>query len=96
MDHVDPRKGVLEGRKSPFPVEFRNDAVTLYRAAGGKRTYAPVAADVGGIGETLRSWVRQADERAGRHHGRGDQTAEGQDEGLARLRVEIGRLRTAE
>ncbi|MFD5192608.1 transposase [Streptomyces sp. NPDC058357] len=56
MDLVDPRKGVL-GRKSPYPAEFRNDAVALYRSAGGKRTYAAVAADVGVSGETLRSWA---------------------------------------
>ncbi|MCX4774491.1 transposase [Streptomyces sp. NBC_01260] len=54
------------GRKSPYPVEFRNDAVALYRAGGGKRACAAVAADVGVTGETLRSWVRQADEVAGR------------------------------
>ncbi|KAB1982836.1 hypothetical protein F8144_29960 [Streptomyces triticiradicis] len=38
MDLVDPRKGVLVGRRSPYPEKFRNDAVALYRAAGGKRT----------------------------------------------------------
>ncbi|MEV6332995.1 transposase [Streptomyces sp. NPDC051909] len=48
------------GRRSPYPAEFRNDAVALYRAAGGKRTYAAVATDVGVTGETPRSWVRQA------------------------------------
>jgi Transposase. len=56
MDLADPREGVLVGRRSPYPAEFRNDAVALYRAAGGKRTYAAVAADVGVTGETLRSW----------------------------------------
>ncbi|MEU1217326.1 transposase [Streptomyces sp. NPDC005790] len=66
------------GRKSPYPAEFRNDAVALYRAAGGKRTYAAVAADVGVTGETLRSWVRQADEHAGRGHSHGEQNAESQ------------------
>ncbi len=96
MDLVGPRKGVLVGRKSPYPEEFRNDAVALYRSAGGKRTYAAVAADVGVTGETLRSWVRQADEQAGRYHGRGDQSAESREEELARLRAEIGRLRKAE
>ncbi|MCX5114684.1 IS3 family transposase [Streptomyces sp. NBC_00378] len=84
------------GRQSPYPAEFRNDAVALYRSASGKRTYAAVAADVGVTGETLRSWVRQADEHAGRDHGREDQTAQGQDEELARLRAENGRLRKAE
>jgi len=96
MDLVDPRKGVLVGRKSPYPEEFRKDAVALYRAAGGKRTYAAVAADVGVTGETLRSWVRQADELAGRAHGHGEPSAEGWDEDLARLRAENGRLRKAE
>jgi transposase len=55
MDLVGPRKGVLVGRRSPYPEEFRNDAVALYRAAGGKRTYAAVVADAGVTGETLRS-----------------------------------------
>jgi transposase len=66
----------------------------LYRAAGGKRTYAAVAADVGVTGETLRSWVRQADERAGRGSS-DEQAAESRDEELARLRAENGRLRRA-
>ncbi|MEV8529087.1 hypothetical protein AB0451_33915 [Streptomyces sp. NPDC052000] len=72
--------------------------MALYRAAGGKRTCAAVAADVGVTGETLRSWERQADEQAGRGRGReGDgQAVEGRDEGLARLRAENGRLRKAE
>ncbi|MFJ3763071.1 IS3 family transposase [Streptomyces sp. NPDC090080] len=84
------------GRKSPYPAEFRNDAVALYRAAGGKRTYAAVAADVGVTGETLRSWVHQADEHAGRDHSHGEQSVEGGEEELARLRAEIGQLRKAE
>ncbi|MFF1594607.1 IS3 family transposase [Streptomyces sp. NPDC058286] len=84
------------GRKSPYPAEFRNDAVALYRAAGGKRTYAAVAADVGVTGETLRSWVRQADEHAGRGHSHGEQNAESQSGELARLRAGNGRLRKAE
>lgn len=72
--------------------------MALYRAAGGKRTYAAVAADVGVTGETLRSWVRQADEQAGGGggHSRSDQTGESRDEELARLRAENGRLRKAE
>jgi transposase len=82
------------GRRSPYPEEFRNDAVALYRAAAGRRTYAAVAADVGVTGETLRSWVRQADEQAGRAHG--GEAVEGRDEELARLRAELGRLRKAE
>ncbi len=70
--------------------------MALYRAAGGKRTYAAVAADVGVTGESLRSWVRQADEQAGRGHVRSDRSGESRDEELARLRAENGRLRKAE
>ncbi len=96
MDLVDPRKGVLVGRRSPYPEEFRNDAVALWRASGGKRTYGAVAADVGVTGETLRSWVRQGDEQVGRGHGRSEASGESRDEELTRLRSELGRLRKAE
>ncbi|MFF4874009.1 IS3 family transposase [Streptomyces sp. NPDC000961] len=86
------------GRRSPYPEEFRNDAVALFRAAAGRRTYAAVASDIGVTGETLRSWVRQADEQAGRVGGRGrdSEAAESRDEELVRLRAELGRLRKAE
>ncbi|TLQ42529.1 hypothetical protein [Streptomyces marianii] len=64
---------------------------------GGREAHVRVvAADVGGSGETLRSWVRQADEQAGRHHGRGEPAGGSRDEELARLRAENGRLRKAE
>ncbi|QCX82669.1 hypothetical protein C9F11_45555 (plasmid) [Streptomyces sp. YIM 121038] len=69
--------------------------MALYRVEGGERTYAAVAADVGVTGETLRSWVRQAGELAGRGT-RGEQPVESRDEELARLRAENGRLRVAE
>ncbi|MFF0220526.1 IS3 family transposase [Streptomyces vinaceus] len=86
------------GRRSPYPEEFRNDAVALFRAAAGRRTYAAVAADVGVTGETLRSWVRQADEQTGRAGGRSrdSEAAESRDEELVRLRAELGQLRKAE
>ncbi len=38
-----------------IPEEFRKDAVALYRAAVGKRTYAAVAADLGITAESLRT-----------------------------------------
>ncbi|MGW7671575.1 hypothetical protein ACWGJX_31300 [Streptomyces sp. NPDC054775] len=47
-------------------------------------------------GARLRSWVRRADEHAGRARSRGGQVAESRDEELARLRAENGRLRKAE
>lgn len=90
MDLDGPRKRVLAGRRSPYSEEFRNDAVALFRAAGGRRTCAAVAADVGVTGETLPSWVRQADEQAGRAHG-GEATEEGRGAELARLRAETRR-----
>ena len=47
------------GRQSQYTEEFRRDAVALYRAGGGTRTYAAVASDLGISGETLRTWVRK-------------------------------------
>ncbi|MCX4571688.1 transposase [Streptomyces sp. NBC_01571] len=47
------------GRKSSYPEEFRKDAVALYRAAAGKRTYVAMAADLGITAESLRTWVRK-------------------------------------
>ncbi|MBY6306555.1 transposase [Streptomyces clavuligerus] len=47
------------GRRSPCPEEFRRDAVALYRAGGGRRTYAVAATELGITGETLRMWVRK-------------------------------------
>ncbi|MGW8604457.1 transposase [Streptomyces sp. NPDC055893] len=84
------------GHRSSYPMEFRNDAVALYRAAAGRRMYAAVAADAGVTGETLRSWVRQADEQAGRTGGHGGAMVESRDEELARPRAELGRLGKAE
>ncbi|MCX4633034.1 IS3 family transposase [Streptomyces sp. NBC_01443] len=82
------------GRKSPYPEEFRKDAVALYRAAVGKRTYAAVAADLGITAESLRTWVRK-DEARGQAvpEGRGGASAA---EELARLRAENARLLKAE
>ncbi len=50
---------MLRWTQSPYPEEFRKDAVALYRASGGKRTYAAVAAVLGIAGETLCTWVRK-------------------------------------
>ncbi|MBY8820131.1 IS3 family transposase [Streptomyces cinereoruber] len=81
------------GRKSPYPEEFRKDAVALYRAAAGKRTYAAVAADPGITAESLRTWVRKDEARAvpGRRDAGGSEA-----EDLARLRAENARLLKAE
>jgi transposase len=47
-----------------YPVEFKADAVALYRSRPGA-TIASVADDLGVNRETLRSWVRLDDERRG-------------------------------
>ncbi|MGW2822098.1 IS3 family transposase [Streptomyces sp. NPDC001443] len=81
------------GRKSPYPEEFGRDAVALHGAAAGKRTYAAVAADLGIIAESLRTWVRKdeaqtaPEDRVGRTN-----TAEES----ARLRAENAQLLKAE
>jgi transposase len=48
---------------SKYSAEFRADAVGLYRASPGG-TYASVARDVGVNHETLRLWVREAEQAA--------------------------------
>lgn len=80
------------GRKSPYPEEFRKDAVALYRAAAGKRTYASVAADLGITAKSLRTWVRKDENQA--VPGRRD--TGGEVDELARLRAENDQLLKAE
>ena len=48
---------------SKYSPEFRADAVALYHASAG-RTYASVAKDLGVNHETLRVWVREAEQAA--------------------------------
>lgn len=84
------------GRQSLYTEEFRKDAVALYRAADGKRTYASVAADVGISGETLRTWVRKDTSRNTRAADHANAGAAAETDELARLRAENARLRGAE
>lgn len=81
------------GRTSPYPEEFRKDAVALYRAAAGTRTYAAVAADLGVTAESLRTWVRKDESQAVPAH---RDAGVGETEELARLRAENARLLKAE
>jgi transposase len=94
MDLDGAGRDVQVGRKSPYPEEFRKDAVALYRASGGKRTYAAVAADLGITGETLRTWVRRDAGRAA--PGPPGGTALSPAEEPARLRAENQRLLKAD
>ncbi|WP_454340178.1 transposase [Streptomyces pseudovenezuelae] len=73
--------------------EFRKDAVALYRAAVGKRTYAAVAAGLGITAESLRTWVRKDEAQAAPDDPDGSVSAA---EELARLRTENARLLKAE
>ena len=81
------------GRQSLYTEEFRKDAVALYRAADGKRTYAAVAADLGVSGETLRTWVRKDTARNARSQDRSTCADGTEADELARLRAENARLR---
>ncbi len=73
---------------SPYPPEFRVEAVRLVRE--GSRSINVVAKDPGVSGESVRNWVNQADLDAGRRHD-GLTTEERQE--LVRLRRENRVLR---
>jgi transposase len=58
---------VAKGRV--YPAEFRAEAVRLFVAGGGERSFQEVATDLGISSESLRRWVRQADIDAGDREG---------------------------
>ncbi|MET7549703.1 IS3 family transposase [Streptomyces sp. NPDC005500] len=78
-------------RPSKYSAEFRSDAIALWRASAGRRTFKDVAADLNVNPETLRTWVRDADGRPAPAGASQDTEAE-----LARLRAENARLAKAE
>ncbi|WP_405887430.1 transposase [Streptomyces sp. NBC_01136] len=57
-------------RPSKYSAEFRSDAIALWRASAGRRTFKDVAADLNVNPETLRTWVRDADGCPEQHHHR--------------------------
>jgi transposase len=78
-------------RSSKYSAEFRSDAIALWRASAGRRTFRDVAADLNANPETLRTWVRDADGPVAA----AGVSADAADE-LARLRAENARLAKAE
>ncbi|MGW3874522.1 IS3 family transposase [Streptomyces sp. NPDC005055] len=78
-------------RPSKYSAEFRSDAIALWRASAGRRTFKDVAADLNVNPETLRTWVRDADGRPVAAGASQDTEAE-----LARLRAENARMARAE
>jgi len=53
--------------KPPYPPEFRREAVELARTSG--EPIAQVARDLGVSGQTLHTWIKQADVDAGKREG---------------------------
>ena len=53
--------------KPPYPPEFRRESVELARSSG--KPIAQVARDLGVSGQTLHTWIKQADVDAGKREG---------------------------
>ncbi len=78
----------MPNHHSPYPPEFRAEAVRLVREGG--RTPRQLAQDLGCSDETIRNWLKQADRDEGR---RTDGLTTVEREELAQLRRENRVLR---
>jgi transposase len=75
--------------RSPYPSEFRREAIRLVRASDEEHPIPKVATELGVTAETLSNWVKQDDIDAGERQGL---TTEDREE-LRRLRREVKVLR---
>lgn len=73
----------MPNTKPPYPPEFRREAVRLVQSGG--KPQSQIARELGISGETLRSWVKQAQIDAGEREGL---TSEEREE-LRRLRRQV-------
>jgi transposase len=72
----------MPSTRPPYPPEFRQEAVRLVQSSG--KPLVTIARDLGIAGETLRSWMKQAQVDAGEREG----LTSGEREELRRLRRE--------
>ena len=75
--------------RSPYPSEFRREAIRLVRASDEEHPIPKVATELGVTAETLSNWVKQDDIDAGERQG----LATEDREELRRLRREVKVLR---
>ena len=87
MDLLVQEGNVQVGRPSKYSDEFRHDAVALYRASD-RSSVKVIAERIGVNHETLRQWIKAADEADSLNGSAGGLNA---DE-----RAELARLRKAE
>src|SRR5262245_36445984 len=75
-----------------YPLELRERAVRMYRAADPQPSIKRLAVDLGVHPEALRSWIRQAEADAGQ---RDDLLTTAERQELAALRKENAQLKRA-
>jgi transposase len=78
----------VSGTKPQYPPEFKAEAIQLVRSSG--RSISQIAKDLGVSGNSLRTWVKQAEIDQGNREGL--LTTEEREE-LKRLRREVRILR---